>query len=144
MFFKLCQRGALTIRGRHVEKSCRSRHFCCSGVTAAKKNRRQRDETVCFFEKAAAIDSSCPPLPQPKPVCIKQGRLWLQPRSVLERAACQTGRLREIPSGSIYRIRLKIEQNCRLFLDIFSSVIINDLTMTFTSRLEIDAKCVYQ
>ena len=42
------------------------------------------------------------------------------------------------------RIRLKIEQNCRLFWDIFSSAIINDLPMTFTSRLTVDAKCVYQ
>ena len=42
------------------------------------------------------------------------------------------------------RIRLKLEQNCRLFLDIFSSSTINDLSMTFKSRLKVDAKCVYQ
>ena len=42
------------------------------------------------------------------------------------------------------RIRLKIEQNCRLFLDIFVSAIMNDLFMAFTSRLKVDAKCVYQ
>ena len=42
------------------------------------------------------------------------------------------------------RIRLKIEQNCRLVLDIFSSAIMNDLFMTFTSRLKVDARCVYQ
>ena len=42
------------------------------------------------------------------------------------------------------RIGLKIEQNCRLFLDIFGSAIMNDLFMTFTSRLKMDAKCVYQ
>ena len=42
------------------------------------------------------------------------------------------------------RIRLKIEQNCRLFLDIFSCAIMNDLLMTFTFRLKVDAKCVYQ
>ena len=42
------------------------------------------------------------------------------------------------------RIRLKIEQNCRLFLDIFSCVIMNDLFMTFTSRLKVDAKYVYR
>ncbi|WP_419626804.1 hypothetical protein, partial [Thiolapillus sp.] len=46
--------------------------------------------------------------------------------------------------GDFIRIRLKIEQNCRLFLDIFSSAIMNDLFMTFTSRLKVDAKCVYQ
>ena len=42
------------------------------------------------------------------------------------------------------RNRLKIEQNCRLFLDIFSGAIINDLFITFTSRLKVDANCVYQ
>ena len=46
--------------------------------------------------------------------------------------------------GQFIRIRLKIEQNCRSFLDIFVSAIMNDLTMTFTSRLKVDAKCVYQ
>ena len=39
---------------------------------------------------------------------------------------------------------LKIEQNCPLFLDIFSSAIMNNLFMTLTSRLKVDAKCVYQ
>ena len=38
------------------------------------------------------------------------------------------------------KIRLKIEQKCPLFLDIFSSAIMNDLFMTFTSRLKVDAK----
>ena len=42
------------------------------------------------------------------------------------------------------RIHLKIVQNCRLFLDIFSSAIMNDMFMTFTSGLKVDAKCVYQ
>ena len=42
------------------------------------------------------------------------------------------------------RIRLKIEQSCRLFLDSFCSAIINDLSLAFTSRLKVDAKCVYQ
>ena len=28
-----------------------------------------------------------------------------------------------------------------MFLDIFSSAVMNDLTMTFTSRLQMDAKC---
>ena len=46
--------------------------------------------------------------------------------------------------GDLIRIRLKIEQNCRLFLDIFISAIMNNLFMTFTSRLKVDAKCVYQ
>ena len=46
--------------------------------------------------------------------------------------------------GDFIRIRLKIGQNCRLFLDIFVSAIMNDLFMTFTSRLKVDAKCVYQ
>ena len=44
----------------------------------------------------------------------------------------------------VRRIRLKIEQDCRLFLDIFISAIMNDLFMTFTSRLKVDVKCVYQ
>ena len=47
-------------------------------------------------------------------------------------------------SGDFIRNRQKIEQNCRLFLDIFISAILNDLFMTFTSRLKVDAKCVYQ
>ena len=46
--------------------------------------------------------------------------------------------------GEFIRIRLKTEQNCRLFWDIFNSAIVNDLFMTFTSRLKVDAKCVYQ
>ena len=46
--------------------------------------------------------------------------------------------------GEFIRIRLKIEQNCRLFLDIFIGAIMNDLFMTFTFRLKVDAKCVYQ
>ena len=53
-------------------------------------------------------------------------------------------RLQEIPSGSVYKNSSKIERNCRLFWDIFSSAIMNDLFMTFTSRLKVDAKCVYQ
>ena len=47
-------------------------------------------------------------------------------------------------SGQLVRIRLKIEQKMSLVLDIFSSAIINDLFMTFTSRLKVDAKSVYQ
>ena len=46
--------------------------------------------------------------------------------------------------GDFIRIRLKTGQNCRLFLDIFVSAIMNDLFMTFTSRLKVDAKGVYQ
>ena len=45
--------------------------------------------------------------------------------------------------GDFIRFRLKIKQNCRLFLDIFNSAIMNDLFMTFTSRLKVDAKCNY-
>ena len=51
---------------------------------------------------------------------------------------------RKSPLGEFIRISLKIEQNCRLFLDIFVSAIMNNLFMTFTSRLKVDAKCVYQ
>ena len=46
--------------------------------------------------------------------------------------------------GNFIRIRLKIEQNYRLYLDIFFSAIINDLFITFISRIKVDAKCVYQ
>ena len=46
--------------------------------------------------------------------------------------------------GQFIRNRLKIEQNCRLYLDIFSSAIMNGLFMTFASRLKVNAKCVYQ
>ena len=45
--------------------------------------------------------------------------------------------------GELIRIRLKIEQNCRLFLDIFSSAIMNDLFVTFTSRLKMDMPNVF-
>ena len=41
--------------------------------------------------------------------------------------------------GQFIRIRLKIEQNFHLFLDIFSGAIMNDLFMIFTSRLKVDA-----
>ena len=41
--------------------------------------------------------------------------------------------------GQFIRIRLKIEQNYRLLLDSFSSAIMNDLSMTFTLRLKVDA-----
>ena len=46
--------------------------------------------------------------------------------------------------GNFIRICLKIEQNYGLFLDIFFSAIMNDLFMTFISRLKVDAKCVHQ
>ena len=46
--------------------------------------------------------------------------------------------------GPFRRIRLKIEKNRRLFLDLFRSAIMNDLTMTFTSRLKMDARCANQ
>ena len=49
-------------------------------------------------------------------------------------------------TGDTFWIKLKIssknrEKNCRLFLDIFSSAITNDLIMVFTSRFKMDAKC---
>ena len=53
-------------------------------------------------------------------------------------------RLPEIPSGQFIRIRLKIDLNCRLFTDIFSSAVMNDLSVSFTPRLKVDVKCVYQ
>ena len=46
--------------------------------------------------------------------------------------------------GPVLRRRPKIEQNCRLSVDIFSSAIMNDLFTTFTSRPQMDVKCVYQ
>ena len=51
---------------------------------------------------------------------------------------------RKYPPGQFIRIHLKIEQNRRLFSDMFSSAIMNDMSMTFTSRLKVDAKYVYQ
>ena len=57
---------------------------------------------------------------------------------------CQWSDYRKSLPGQFIRIRLKIEQNRRLFLDIFISAIMNDLFMTFTSRLKVDAKCVYR
>ena len=44
----------------------------------------------------------------------------------------RSGYRKSLP-GQFIRIHLKTEQNCRLFLDIFSSAIMNDLFMTFTS-----------
>ena len=46
--------------------------------------------------------------------------------------------------GQFISIHLKIEQNCRLCWDIFSSAIMSDLFMTLTSRLKVDVKHVYQ
>ena len=46
--------------------------------------------------------------------------------------------------GEFIRNRLKIEQNHRSFLDVYSGAIMNDLFVTFTSRLKVDAKYVYQ
>ena len=53
-------------------------------------------------------------------------------------------RLQEIPSGSRYKNLLNDSENCCLFLDIFSSMILNDLALTFPSRLKMDAKCANQ
>ena len=57
---------------------------------------------------------------------------------------CNRSDYRKSLPGQFIRIRLKIERNCRLFGDIFSNAMMNDLFMTFTSRLKLDAKCVYQ
>ena len=43
--------------------------------------------------------------------------------------------------GQVIRIRLKIDDNCRLFWTFLGRAIMNDLTMTFTSWLKMDAKC---
>ena len=53
-------------------------------------------------------------------------------------------RLQAIPFGSSYKKSSKNRANCRLFLDSFSSVIMNDLTMPFTFRFKMDAKCTNQ
>ena len=53
-------------------------------------------------------------------------------------------RLQEIPSGSMYKNSSKNRAKLSLVLDIFSSAIMNDLSTTLTSRLKVDAKCVYQ
>ena len=53
-------------------------------------------------------------------------------------------RLQEILSGSSYTFSSKIEENCPLFLNNYSIAIMNDLTMTFTSRLKMNAKCANQ
>ena len=47
--------------------------------------------------------------------------------------------------GQIMRIHLKTEKNCHLFWEFFfCSTIMNDFTTTFTSRLNMDAKCANQ
>ena len=50
--------------------------------------------------------------------------------------------------GNTFQVKLenssKNREKCCLFLDIFSSAIMNDLIMTFTSRLKMDAKCANQ
>ena len=53
-------------------------------------------------------------------------------------------RLQEILSGSIYRNSFKNREELWLVFTHFSSAIMNDLTMTFISRLKMDAKSVYQ
>ena len=49
---------------------------------------------------------------------------------------CHRSDYKKYLPGQVITINLKIGQNCRLFLDIFSSAIMNDLTMTFTSTLK--------
>ena len=56
---------------------------------------------------------------------------------------CRSDYRKYLP-GDFIMIGLKIEQKCSVFLDIFVSAIINDLFMTFTARLKVDAECVYQ
>ena len=62
-------------------------------------------------------------------------------------------RLQEIPSGSGYKNSSKTREElslvfclfvCLFVFDIFSSAVMNDLTMTFTARLKMDAKCASQ
>ena len=48
---------------------------------------------------------------------------------------CHRSDYRKSLPGDLIRIGLKIEQICRLFWDIFSSAIMNDLFMIFASRL---------
>ena len=50
-------------------------------------------------------------------------------------------RLQEIPSGSSFKNSAKNSENLLLVLDISISTKMKDLTMTFTSRLKMDAKC---
>ena len=57
---------------------------------------------------------------------------------------CLQVRQQEIPSESFYTKLSKNRQNCRLCLDTFSSAIMNNFTMTFTSRLKMDANCASQ
>ena len=56
---------------------------------------------------------------------------------------CRSDYRKSLP-GEFIKIRLKVEQNCCLFMDVFNSAVMNDLFMTFTSRLKVDVKCVYQ
>ena len=52
---------------------------------------------------------------------------------------------REIPSGSSYKNSSKNRAKLSLvFLDLFSSAIMNELSVAFTSRVKLYAKCVYQ
>ena len=63
--------------------------------------------------------------------------------NLLMNAALHWSDYRKSLPGQIIRIRLKSEQKCCLFLDILNSAIMNDLFMTFPSRLKVDDKCVY-
>ena len=68
-------------------------------------------------------------------------------RSVTVRQLCECTNpsdYRKYFPGQVIRIRLKIEKNSRSFLYIFNSAVMNDLTMTFTSRFKMDAKCANQ
>ena len=53
-------------------------------------------------------------------------------------------RLQEIHSGSSYKFSFKNRENLSLVFGHFYSAIVNDLTMSFTSSLKMDARCANQ
>ena len=61
-------------------------------------------------------------------------------QSKLDRAAVAVVRPQEVPSGSIYKNSFNNRAKLSLVFGQFSSVIINYLAMTFTSRLKTDAR----
>ena len=61
-------------------------------------------------------------------------------QSVYHRLSFLWSHYRKYLPGQFIRLRLKIEQNSRLFLDILSGAIMNILMMTFTSRLKMGAE----
>ena len=73
-------------------------------------------------------------------VHAKLSRAEYASKRTLSSARTTQVRLKEILSGSIYKNSSKNRGKLSLVLRHFSSAITNDLTMTFTSRLNIDAK----